>query len=126
MKAGWSVPSSGQARATLFTPPATGELMGNLSRIGDYYTGDVKGLTGLLTGPAVLVGTGAWKYLVQINDVKDVMAIEAAPSGAGVARLAARRLDNGDRDDVLSLTPLYLKESTAKVLTRPHPSTSSG
>lgn len=99
---------------------------GNLSRTGDYYTGDVTGLTGLLTKSTVLVGTRAWKYLVQISGVKDVAVIEAAPSGANVARLAARRLEKGDRDDVLSLTPLYLKESTAKAFARPHPSKGSG
>jgi hypothetical protein len=32
-----------------------------------------------------------------------------------VASLAAIRLARGDSNDALSLTPLYLKESTAKV-----------
>jgi tRNA threonylcarbamoyladenosine biosynthesis protein TsaB len=91
---------------------------GGLSRAGDYYTGDVKGLAGLLTGAAWLVGAGAAKYLQEIEAGKDIKAAEAAPSGASVARLAAKRLEKGDSDDVLSLTPLYLKESTAKAMRR--------
>ena len=90
-----------------------------LSRVGDYYTGDVTGLTGMLTGPGVLVGTGAAKYLKDAGlEGKGIKAVEAAPSGAAVAVLAARRLERGDSDDVLSLTPLYLKESPAKAMRR--------
>jgi tRNA threonylcarbamoyladenosine biosynthesis protein TsaB len=91
---------------------------GDLTRAGDYFTGDVKELAGLIKGPAVLVGVGAWRYLAQISGLEDVAVVEAAPSGANVARLAAKRLENGDSDDVLSLTPLYLKESTAKAMKR--------
>ena len=40
--------------------------------------------------------------------------VEIMPSGATVAQLAAKRLGRGDSDDALSLTPLYLKESTAR------------
>ena len=46
-----------------------------------------------------------------------IKAVEAAPDGAVVARLAGRRLTRGERDDTLALTPLYLKESTAKAFT---------
>jgi tRNA A37 threonylcarbamoyladenosine modification protein TsaB len=44
-----------------------------------------------------------------------VKSLEAQPSGAAVACLASIRLAQGRADDPLSLTPLYLKESTAKV-----------
>jgi tRNA A37 threonylcarbamoyladenosine modification protein TsaB len=44
----------------------------------------------------------------------EVKTVEALPSGASVAALAAARLEKGSGDDTLSLTPLYLKESTAK------------
>lgn len=86
------------------------------TRVGEYYVGDVKGLTGLITGPAVLVGAGSQEYartVKQESGIK-VKAIEIAPGGAAVACLAAQRLERGEKDDVLSLTPLYLKESTAK------------
>jgi tRNA threonylcarbamoyladenosine biosynthesis protein TsaB len=87
-----------------------------LSRIGDYYVGGVKGLTGVLTGPSVLVGTGARSYadLVTRESGIEVRAIEAVPEGPAVAWLAKGRLERGEGDDALSLTPLYLKESTAK------------
>jgi tRNA threonylcarbamoyladenosine biosynthesis protein TsaB len=89
----------------------------NIERIGDYYIGDVKGLSSLITGPAVIVGSGVAKYIDTIESPSNVKikAIEALPSGAAIASLAASRLGRGESDDALSLTPLYLKESTAKV-----------
>jgi tRNA threonylcarbamoyladenosine biosynthesis protein TsaB len=93
-------------------------LDGNVKRISDYYVGDVKGLTVMLREPVVLVGTGAERYRQIIKEAGpsaiNVKALEAAPGGAAVASLAARRLGRGESDDVLSLTPLYLKESTAR------------
>lgn len=44
-----------------------------------------------------------------------IYAVDIEPSGASVARLAALRFAGGQKDDPLALTPLYLKESTAKV-----------
>jgi len=89
---------------------------GVLERIGDYYVGDVKGLTGLLTDSTVLVGRGVKEYARLIGKESDLKleAVEAVPGGAAVACLASRRFARGEKDDVLSLTPLYLKESTAK------------
>ncbi len=90
---------------------------GNINRLGEYYTGDVRGLTGLITNPAVVVGTGVVKYLEEVGlEGEGIEAVEAVPSGAIIARLAARRLEKNESDDVLSLTPLYLKESTAKAM----------
>ena len=102
--------------AALYRPAA-----GSVDRVGDYYVGSVNGLTGLLTGPAVLVGSGAAEYRKTLTREdsslkKCLKAVEAAPGGAAVAFLAARRLARGESDDVLSLTPLYLKESTAKAM----------
>jgi tRNA threonylcarbamoyladenosine biosynthesis protein TsaB len=89
----------------------------NLSRVGDYYTGNVSELAGMLKGATALVGSGAAKYAAELGMTGNVIrAVEAAPSGANVAVLAARRLESGESDDVLSLTPLYLKESTAKAM----------
>jgi len=84
---------------------------------GDYYIGDTKGLSELITGPAVLVGAEVQKYaaLIEKQSGKKLKTVEALPSGAAVACLALERLSHGEKGDALSLTPLYLKESTAKV-----------
>jgi tRNA threonylcarbamoyladenosine biosynthesis protein TsaB len=99
-----------------------------LERIGDYYVGGVTGLTGLITAPAVISGEGAAAYAKTISRESgiEVTGIEVKPNGVAVACIAERRLAQGDSDDVLSLTPLYLKESTAKAFVRRHPSTGSG
>lgn len=88
-----------------------------VGKIGEYYIGDVKGLSKLIMGPAVIVGSGAlaYAYIIEQQSGKKVKAVEALPSGTSVAWLAAIRLACGDPDDAFSLSPLYLKESTAKV-----------
>ena len=88
-----------------------------IKRIGEYYIGDVKGLTALITEPCVMVGAGVQSYaqlISQASGIK-VKAVETIPSGAAIASLAHVRLSRGETDDALSLTPLYLKESTARV-----------
>jgi len=89
----------------------------NIKRIGDYYIGDVKGLSSLITGLTVIIGSGIKQYarLIKQESGKKPEAVEALPSGVAVAALANIRLTRGDVDDALSLTPLYLKESTAKI-----------
>ena len=87
-----------------------------VKRTGENYTGDVKGLSSLITRPAVIVGREAPEYariIAQASGIK-MKAMDALPSGAAIASLAASRLDRGDSDNALALTPLYLKESTAK------------
>jgi tRNA threonylcarbamoyladenosine biosynthesis protein TsaB len=86
-------------------------------RDGDYFIGDIKGLAALITEPAVVVGTGAVSYAEKVTAETgiEVKSIEASPGGAAIALLAGRRLARGESDDTLALTPLYLKESTAKV-----------
>jgi tRNA threonylcarbamoyladenosine biosynthesis protein TsaB len=88
-----------------------------VERIGDYYIGDAKGLSTLITGPAVIIGQGAMAYtrLFKEPSVRKFKVMEASPSGAAIASLAASRLERGESDDALALTPLYLKESTARV-----------
>ncbi len=88
-----------------------------VERIGDYYIGAVQGLSSLITGPAVIIGSGATSYahLIEQESDQKIKFVEALPSGAAVAALAAVRLARGESQDALSLTPLYLKESTAKV-----------
>jgi tRNA threonylcarbamoyladenosine biosynthesis protein TsaB len=58
--------------------------------------------------PAGTVVTGDFSKMT-------IKALENEPAGASIACLAAMRLERGQRDNPLSLTPLYLKESTAKV-----------
>lgn len=86
----------------------------NLVIAGDYFYGDIRELLQMITGPSVLAISGGEIYQRLIGEKTECKIIEAAPSGATVALLAAKRLQKGDADDALSLTPLYLKESTAK------------
>ena len=92
---------------------------GNVARISEYYVGDVQGLSEMVKEPTVIVGFEAQSYRRLINQSPNladvnIKAIEVVPNGVAVARLAAGRLEHGESDDVLALTPLYLKESTAK------------
>ena len=92
---------------------------GTVSRIGEYYVGDIQGLSEIVKEPTVFVGTEVQTYRQLIRQAlssSDIRteAVEGVPRGATVALLAATRLERGENDDVLSLAPLYLKESTAK------------
>ncbi len=90
---------------------------GEIKRRGDYYTGSVEGLAALLKEPCVIAGERAASFagIIARESGLKIEAFEASPGGAAVALLAARRLARGESDDALALTPLYLKESTAKV-----------
>ena len=75
------------------------------------------GLAKLMEEPSVIIGTELDTYLKSIREVNPALkvdAIEAVPRGATVALLALQRFTRGESDDVLSLSPLYLKESTAR------------
>lgn len=87
-----------------------------IMRKGDYYVGGIAGLTELITESCVVIGTDISSMAEAIARAtgKDVIPLERKPCGAAVACLAAKRLARGESDDVLALTPLYLKESTAK------------
>jgi len=91
---------------------------GKLSRTGEYYVGDIPGLAGMVKEPVVVVGPGARDYrrLIRkvVNSSVKVEAMEETPRGSAVALLAKAHLERGGNDDVLSLAPLYLKESTAR------------
>ncbi len=91
-----------------------------VSQEGEYFTGSIKDLAPLIKEPVLLVGSDIkqyWDIVIKENpSLKNkIKSLEARPSGAAVACLAAVRLKQGKQDDPLSLTPLYLKESTAKV-----------
>ena len=92
---------------------------GAVTRAGEYYVGDIQGLAEKVKEPVVLIGAEIKLYrelMVQALGSPGMIidAIEALPGGASVALLAAARLERGESDNTLALTPLYLKESTAK------------
>ncbi|MCJ7605889.1 MAG: tRNA (adenosine(37)-N6)-threonylcarbamoyltransferase complex dimerization subunit type 1 TsaB [Dehalococcoidales bacterium] len=107
-----SVGAGGAVYAARYRPEE-----GTITRVGEYYSGGVQELTPLLTEPVVLLAQDAQAYADMIHEYTDVevTAIEARPYGSTVACLAEIRLEKGQADDVLALTPLYLKESTARV-----------
>lgn len=89
----------------------------NIIREGDYFAGTVGDLAAMIKGPVALVGSGVNHYrdlIITRDGSLKIGTKEAVPGGAAVACLAAGRLEQGKNDDVLSLTPLYLKESTAR------------
>jgi len=109
---------SGGARDTVYAAFYRAED-GNVARVGEYYVGDMQGLAKMVLEPAVFVGLGAESYRQLVSQAAgsseiSIKTVEAVPRGSVVAGLAAIRLARGESDDVLSLTPLYLKESTAK------------
>jgi tRNA threonylcarbamoyladenosine biosynthesis protein TsaB len=93
---------------------------GIVSREGEYYVGDIHGLTKMVKEPTVFVGAEAQAYSQLVGQVlgslDSIGVIEDVPRGSTVALLAAARFERGKNDDVLSLAPLYLKESAAKAL----------
>lgn len=100
-----------------------------VNRTGEYYVGDIHGLSERIKEPTVFVGSEVQSYSKLISQALgssgiSIEAREAVPRGSVVALLAATHLECGESDDVLSLEPLYLKESTAKAfLSRYSPST---
>ena len=92
---------------------------GAIARVGEYYVGDVPGLAPMVKESTVFVGSEAPKYSRLIGQAAgpssiSIEAVEGVPRGSTVALLAAMRLECGESDNVLALTPLYLKESTAR------------
>ena len=92
---------------------------GVITRVSEHYVGDIQGLAAMVKKPTVFIGSGAQAYSTLIGQIigSSSISIEAkedVPRGSTVALLAASRLERGESDNVLSLTPLYLKESTAQ------------
>jgi tRNA threonylcarbamoyladenosine biosynthesis protein TsaB len=81
---------------------------------GDYFYGDIAGLLQNITGSPLLVVSSGEMYQRIIVRSPSLNVLEAAPGGAVVSLLAGKRLRRYDADDALSLTPLYLKESSAR------------
>ncbi len=98
---------------------------GSITRVGEYYVGDIQKLLEMVREPAVFLGSGAQFYSDLIAQTPDslrvnVETIENVPRGPSVALLAAARLEHGQSDNPLSLEPLYLKESTARAFSGKH------
>jgi tRNA threonylcarbamoyladenosine biosynthesis protein TsaB len=87
--------------------------------VDEYFAGDIRDYASYIKDNGILVGGEAKHYLDLLAE-KDkslkqkLKAVEALPGGGAVACLAGIRLAGGKGDDALALTPLYLKESTAK------------
>ena len=93
---------------------------GTVMRTGEYYVGDISGLAEMVKEPAVIISSEAQTYRRLVGQAlgssTNIEAMEEVPRGSAVALLAAARLGRGEKDDVLSLSPLYLKESTARAV----------
>ncbi|MFC1918344.1 tRNA (adenosine(37)-N6)-threonylcarbamoyltransferase complex dimerization subunit type 1 TsaB, partial [Chloroflexota bacterium] len=92
----------------------------SIHRVGDYYVGAIQELPDIIKESGVIIGAEAESYYAAMNRIIDasikLKAIAANPRGASVALLAAACLEKGKSDDPMTITPLYLKESTAKAL----------
>jgi len=92
---------------------------GAVTRLSEYYVGDVQKLTEMITEPTTFTGPEAQFYSKLMRPTFESQSInievmEDIPRGYAVAMLAEARFQKGQTDNVLSLEPMYLKESTAK------------
>jgi tRNA threonylcarbamoyladenosine biosynthesis protein TsaB len=91
-----------------------------LTRKGDYYVGNIKGLTATLKEPTLFLGKPAHLYrqtlAKELGPLASFGSPSDSPSGGVFAWIALPRFRKGDTDDALSLAPLYLKESLAQAL----------
>jgi tRNA threonylcarbamoyladenosine biosynthesis protein TsaB len=92
---------------------------GAVTRVSEYYVGDIQKLSEMITEPTTFTGPEAQFYAKLMGPMFESQSInietmEDIPRGSAVALLAAVRFQNGQTDNALSLEPMYLKESTAK------------
>lgn len=89
-----------------------------ISKVGEFFTGSIAELAKMIIGPSIVIGPQAEHYgkllIEKVSQDIKITRVTGTPEGAAIAALASERLTHGDSDDVLSLTPQYLKESTAK------------
>lgn len=93
----------------------------NAAQEGEYYVGHIEGLLEIIREPTFFLGNTAHLYRQIIEGKLGSLAgfrdePEDVRRGSVVALLALLRLKNGESDDALSLSPLYLKESAAQAL----------
>ena len=94
---------------------------GVVKRKGEYHTGSITGLLEKVQGRTLFLGDAAHSHHDNIVAALGKKAIfrsraEDVLRGSAIASLAAGRLNNGESDDALALTPLYLRESAAQAL----------
>lgn len=93
---------------------------GGIVRNGEDFIGSIRDLAKKINEKIILAGPEAGKYVdiirSDIGENSEIKAVQVVPRGATIASLAAERFLKADSDDVLSLSPLYLKESSAKSL----------
>jgi len=93
---------------------------GPVSREGDYYAGGMAGLMSLVSEPVLFLGEAAEDRRPEISSGLGSLAafgrVDGKQIGSAVARIASLRLAQGESDDTLSLSPLYLGEPLARAL----------
>ena len=94
---------------------------GEITKESDYYSGDIGGLLEMIQEPTRFLGEAAHFHHEAISQKLGSVAIlhsraEDVQRGSIVAVLGAKRLSNYESDEVLSLTPLYLREPAAQAL----------
>lgn len=93
-----------------------------LAMEGEYYVGNIKGLTERVKEPVLFLGKPAHLNRAVITSELGTLASFGSPSdtpsGCVVASLALPRFAVGAADDPFSLVPLYLGESLAQALLR--------
>ena len=93
-----------------------------LAMEGEYYVGNIKGLTKTVKEPVLFLGKPAHLHRAEIASELGTLASFGSPSdtpgGCVFASLALPRFAAGEADDPLSLVPLYLGESLAQALLR--------
>ncbi len=92
---------------------------GVMRQAGEHYAGDINGLAEKLKEPVLFIGPEAKSYNEQVRQSPgfsgiETDAVEDVPRGGAIALLAAGHFNRGEKNDVLSLAPMYLKESTAR------------
>ncbi|MDO8567327.1 MAG: tRNA (adenosine(37)-N6)-threonylcarbamoyltransferase complex dimerization subunit type 1 TsaB [Dehalococcoidales bacterium] len=88
----------------------------NLAMTGDYYVGDISGLAAMINEPTIITGPEVRAYAELIKK-PGISVVEGVAKGVSIAILAGLRFGRGESDNALALTPMYLKESTAKAFT---------
>jgi tRNA threonylcarbamoyladenosine biosynthesis protein TsaB len=90
-------------------------------RAGDYFVGSISELARMIAESAVIVSSQANSYVSLLKGKTsaefEILPVETVPTGTAVGCLASERLERDEKDDTLSLAPLYLKESTARAFT---------
>ena len=89
-------------------------------RQGEYYAGNISGLLKLVREPILFLGDATLLHRQAIPESLGLLANFRDPAeevrGYGIAALAVARFERGERDDALSLAPLYLREPLIKAL----------